>query len=701
MNQRAGQSCGNIIRSIDIFGQPIQINFKQNTKYKTKCGGAVSLILLCFIAALTISIIIEIVQKQNPQIIQQNQLQVPDRVYLNRNNFIFAFGLLDDDLNPFMDDEVYSVNATFTYKKPVQNKDGTIAYSFISIQTQVGPCNQDLFGIVQLQQYFTEIKNYQQLYCLLDIDQIYLEGQFEANEFSTVQMHVYPCFQQGCKDKDYVTNKIKNSIFQIYFSNNIVKPFDFNNPFEPFGQSTYYYVNLNQLQIIEFTYMNTHVIDDLGLITSSIKQQNKLIFSQNVQSTTSDNSSGIFQVGIYLEKNKEQYVNRSYTKIVSAISQIGGMYNVLFFIGCILTKPYSFLQLNRNLINQTFSFDFQSLQSTKQIRVQQEHPENKSSTCLKHLKNKFKSSKKMKKSIKSLEKNDIDQIQNEQIKINEKQNSTPQDFSVQQTNLKSQLFEKMKQGISCVSKFTISSLDYMLFYFKCLKSSELNNLLSYSTKKIEELTDITFILDKLIELEKLKHLLLNEKQLKLFDYIPKPKITKDIINIYSNNQNSSQKEISKSPSENKIFENSEFNLLATLNKTKGEIDMQGQIAYYQINKCQNKLSKIDRKLLSLLGKDTQKMLQEQKKNPIIQNILDQTQNSPDNIISIGNSASITSNFQLFKKQPQNKSVQLQCENFQDENLEEQRVLPSQIQQINRSMLTEGFNKNYFQMTQNQ
>ncbi|KAL4463996.1 hypothetical protein ABPG74_005933 [Tetrahymena malaccensis] len=692
MNQSLGQSCGNIIRSIDIFGQPIQINFKQNTLYKTKCGGVVSLILLCIIVAFSISILIQMIQKQDPQIIQQNQIKVPDRVNLNRNNFIFAFGLIDEDYNPYMDDEIYSVNAKFTYKKPVQNDDGTIAYSFISVQTRAGPCNQDLFGIVQLQKYFTEIKNYQQLYCLLDIDQIYLEGQFEADQFSTVQIHVYPCFQQGCKDKDYVTKKIKNSTLQIYFSNNIVKPFDFNNPFEPFGQSAYYYVNLNQLQLIQFTYMNTHVIDDLGLITSSIKQQNQLIFSQNLQSTTTDISQGIFQVGIYLEKNKEQYVNRSYTKVVSAISQIGGLYNVLIFIGCILTKPFSFLLLNRDLINQTFSFDFQSLQSTKKKLIQ-DHPENSSSSCFKRIKNKFKSSKKMKKNSKSFEKNDLDQIQNEEIKINEKQNSTPQGFSVQQTNLKSQLFEKLKQGISCVSNLTISTLDYMLFYFKCLKSSELNNLLSYSTKKIEELTDITFILDKLIELEKLKHLLLNENQLKLFEYIPKPKITKDIINIYSNNQISPQKEISKSPPENKTFENSEFNLLATLKKTKGEIDMQGQIAYYQINNCQNKLSKIDRKLLSLLGKDTQKMLKEQKKNPIILNIIDQTQNSPDKIFSIGNSANITSNVQLFKKQPENKNDQLQRENFSDENLEEQRVHPSQIQQINRNMLTEGFNKN--------
>ena len=37
--------------------------------------------------------------------------------------------------------------------------------------------------------------------------------------------------------------------------------------------------------------------------------------------------------------------------------------------------------------------------------------------------------------------------------------------------------------------------------------------------------DIVNIITKLLELEKLKHFLLDENQLKLFDYIPKPTIS--------------------------------------------------------------------------------------------------------------------------------------------------------------------------------
>jgi hypothetical protein len=40
--------------------------------------------------------------------------------------------------------------------------------------------------------------------------------------------------------------------------------------------------------------------------------------------------------------------------------------------------------------------------------------------------------------------------------------------------------------------------------------------------------DITNIINKLFEFEKLKHFLLNENQLKLFDYIPRPEIKDEI-----------------------------------------------------------------------------------------------------------------------------------------------------------------------------
>ena len=47
-------------------------------------------------------------------------------------------------------------------------------------------------------------------------------------------------------------------------------------------------------------------------------------------------------------------------------------------------------------------------------------------------------------------------------------------------------------------------------------------------EKIGKQLDIANIIKRLFEVEKLKHFLLNENQLKLFDYIPKPVIADPI-----------------------------------------------------------------------------------------------------------------------------------------------------------------------------
>ncbi len=51
-------------------------------------------------------------------------------------------------------------------------------------------------------------------------------------------------------------------------------------------------------------------------------------------------------------------------------------------------------------------------------------------------------------------------------------------------------------------------------------------MMDYALEKIAKKMDIIFIIKKLIEIDKLKALLLNESQQKLFDYLPKPTIKK-------------------------------------------------------------------------------------------------------------------------------------------------------------------------------
>ncbi|KAL4484423.1 hypothetical protein ABPG74_019600 [Tetrahymena malaccensis] len=70
-------------------------------------------------------------------------------------------------------------------------------------------------------------------------------------------------------------------------------------------------------------------------------------------------------------------------------------------------------------------------------------------------------------------------------------------------------------------------LDYIKYYFSQLKCLSKKKQIKYSVKKVTERFDIIYILQKLVEIDKLKVLLLSYEQQKLFEYMPKPVVQTD------------------------------------------------------------------------------------------------------------------------------------------------------------------------------
>lgn len=74
---------------------------------------------------------------------------------------------------------------------------------------------------------------------------------------------------------------------------------------------------------------------------------------------------------------------------------------------------------------------------------------------------------------------------------------------------------------SSTESLTMKLWDY-LKYFLRLKQQVKNKQIEFSMERVNERLDIVFIMKKLIEVDKLKMLFLNEDQRKVFEYLPKP-----------------------------------------------------------------------------------------------------------------------------------------------------------------------------------
>lgn len=59
------KSIWTLIRSFDLFGADVKLNFEKSSKYKSHCGGLVSLALLALILSIVITSLMEMLSRDS------------------------------------------------------------------------------------------------------------------------------------------------------------------------------------------------------------------------------------------------------------------------------------------------------------------------------------------------------------------------------------------------------------------------------------------------------------------------------------------------------------------------------------------------------------------------------------------------------------------------------------------------------------
>ncbi|EAS02655.2 ubiquitin-conjugating enzyme family protein (macronuclear) [Tetrahymena thermophila SB210] len=623
------------LEKIDIFGVGINIMFNQQNKHKTRFGGFITVIIVTLLSLLFLSSIQEMIYKTNPSVIYEQQIvSNPSRYNLTTNNFSFMVTLLDSTFNPIYDETIYRIEGNFLYKLPTINPDGSEGTAqFYNKAIEMELCTEKSFQVENAKDYFLNLP-YQKMYCFKNIDDFYLVGQFEMDIFSVIQINVIPCDDQDpqnkikCMEKTQRDQILSKTLLQVYYTTQVVQVSNNKQPFNSIGATYFWETNIDFLQNINLLYIKTYVEDNQGLIFDDVKTQNSLLFSSERMMMSSKKDFSIYQISLYLEKNKEQKYLRKYLKISEAFSQVGGIFNVLFMIGCIIAQPYSQMQLNRKLFNSTFQISkeiFGSTEINNQIGGGDNSPSNKKE----EQDNKRKSQEQLnqKKSLVSqiLCKKKSQSITNKKQELQTKKTSTNEISKYKdqkQASNKandSSILDMIKTQLSEVQ---ISTKEYFLFYFNCFKSykSQTLEMIDYGSQQVLNYIDICFIINKIIELEKLKTVLLSDQQIKLFDFIPKPSIDYQLVkqmkqgdqqadllrkSQYQLNQKNKlnsledQFSIYNLNSKNKNIRR-QFNILSVQNRSFNEKAKEAQVAFNNINKNKDKQSKIDLKLIQML-----------------------------------------------------------------------------------------------------
>ncbi|EAS02653.2 ubiquitin-conjugating enzyme family protein (macronuclear) [Tetrahymena thermophila SB210] len=620
------------LEKIDIFGVGINIMFNQQSKHRTRFGGFITIIIVTLLSLLFLSSIKQMIYKTNPQVIYEQQLvSNPSRYDLQTDNFSFMVSLLDQNFNPIYDESIYRIEASFLYKEPSINPDGSEGPSAFKNQViQMELCTEKHFQVENARDYFLNLP-YQQMHCFKNIDDLYLVGQFEMDIFSVINISVIACDENDPENKVQCLEKTKRdqilslSSLQVYYTTQIVQVSNHQQPFSSIGTSYFWETNIDFLQNISLLFIKTYIEDNQGLILDDIKLQNSLLFSSERMMMSSKKDFSIYKIGIYLEKNKEQKYSRKYLKISEAFSQVGGIFNVLFMIGCIIAQPYSQMQLNRKLFNSTFLINkdfFGNSGSNIQIGGSDKSPpikkgEQDSSKQSQFLFNQKKPSQILTKKQSQVTANQNQDLQTKKSSFIETKQEKDSKQQQNQTNDNNFLGIIKTQ----FNDLKISTKEYFLFYFNCFKwyKSQTLEMIQYGSQQVLNYIDICFLINKSIELEKFKRVMLNEQQIKLFDFIPKPSIDYQLLQqMHSRDQtkmakktqlqlnsknkvNSQEDQFTINNLENKINKNKmQFNILSVQNKSFIDKAKEAQLAFNHIYRNKENQSKIDLKLIQML-----------------------------------------------------------------------------------------------------
>ncbi|EWS74766.1 transmembrane protein, putative (macronuclear) [Tetrahymena thermophila SB210] len=785
-----------MFQRIDLFGSKINLRFQGNQSYQSKIGSIVSLFIIGLILFRLTQIILSVILRENPQVIfSERQVNDPDIFYATSETFPMAFGMENPYNNEYYIDEgIYNIKAQWKQKLLIFNQ--TTQQNDILWKQQdlkIQPCTIENFKNPNNKNYYL-LLNYTNMYCLSPESVLAIQGDFQSQQYSYIELKVQPC-QKNCKSAEQLNNYLLKSSFGLQLSDAFVDPSEKEYPFKMYSRDMYWPTSNLMPKDVNVYIRNNYVYSDFGWFGSDIITQRFPSFSFYEDTVYPPNFQDYFiSVKFRFEKQKESVYNRSYKNFMGILSDIGGFSQSLMTIGFLITYKVSQLQLNQSIINQLFNYEessdkkqtnqnirndlkkssfmsqkkmnilpqsiqftnrskktnFYQVDSNVQLNLKKD---SESNLTLKQESEKYhnstdtskfniqkqrtdsnntnrtrfgsgqikknQSDKNLPKNIyKSkhiqslhsirtiLEDNDEKQTRDDKQTLNkilhedlEKETISnalnPTNLGIRKSSYQKLFIQKQKnqQKIQKVvekqfdklmkketNSMKMSVFEYFVsLIFPCGRLRKKKQVIDYSIEKLYQNLDIFSILKRLIEVEKLKRLLLDQNQIKLLDYLPKPTIHLDLA-LNKDLNHSNQK-------------NQEINLLYQDNRSELQKAKDAFEAYKNILSKDN-FSELDEKLIDMLDQNLIQIFEAQNQNYTNTNTNTNTQQQQQHQqiidLTIVQSPSLINEQQIMQfssniKEPQNIEFDINnCNQDESKIFEQQNLQVTKLQELQQN-----------------
>ncbi|CAD8150135.1 unnamed protein product [Paramecium octaurelia] len=502
------------IKQFDLFAQPLQLLVDKKEYHQTLFGSILTVFLLALFSNLLYQKIVTLFDRSNPTSLSSEIYHSqPEQYSLMPSNFTMTFAFQNSTYNTYIDESIYVVNA-YMVKKNVQLKNGQKIDVYEKQELPLVNCNEDLIKQKELKEYFSHI-DLPTNYCIdwNQIPSIQIQGTFDAPKFEYIIMQFNTCTEQNKKSQPCKSQKeIEQALTQNYFSfqissqtTNLKNP---NSPYQPKGQDIFTTISNNIYKEISIYLEPLTTITDVGLIQTYLDYEKTLRYGRHTEMLDLSQSDLIMNVIIRLDTT--EYVDyRTYPKIQEILAELGGLWQVLFSLFYIISKPINKISLLLELINSLYEF--------KEKQHYDDNSQQKDASIIKN--DKLGS---------PLQK----QLEQQQVQICQDQIVTNKTLSIKENICNKQIRKGrsyktiLQTYVQYLQKAVFRKSKKMKFGYinafqalRCIVTKDDDNILQFrqAHKEIYSQLNIFNIIKRLQDVEKLKHIIFNENQRILFE----------------------------------------------------------------------------------------------------------------------------------------------------------------------------------------
>ncbi|CAD8067571.1 unnamed protein product [Paramecium sonneborni] len=542
------------IRKYDNFGVSLNFNIRNKKQYQSVCGGLMSIIMTIVLIYFFVTGIISLILRDKFQVdVQQLQNMNPDYQEMNITNFIFAIKLDNPFSIIYPNDNKTAFQIVMNQVQISDQGNGTRNKTTL-YKINFEQCTEDHFKNINYES-FEEIKadlsSYQ---CLPQNFSFKLQGTFNSKQFLYPSLKISVCYTDDCYTKEQIYSLAQNKSIMVSLSTLIQSSIYMRNNRDEhllryINSDFFLQTTLKEESKADIFFKNNNIIVENSILSLFKEEEQKDFWQFSLENYRElkeyhDSPSTIFSVNFRISQAYEQTKKTVYT-LDSFLSYFGGMLKIISTLFGFFALKYNEIGLKLSLANYLYQFNIpkkkegkfefsydkllsliqKSINRVNDLQQKLKHHTKtviKTSLVMRAWNSQKFQNQQSASNLQTQQREQLDSPQIDQLQY--------QKYIEQLQDYKGNFLQRLITTLNSTRhdlKLGMNFIVYEFLWCTCCEKVEITKtMLDQTQRVINRDLDIVHLLQKIQEIDKLKSIILEKDQLKVFNYTPKP-----IINI--------------------------------------------------------------------------------------------------------------------------------------------------------------------------